>query len=515
MPDNSSSNKRIAKNTILLYGRMLYSLIISLFTTRVILNALGVEDYGLYNVIGSIVSMFVFLRSAMGNSSLRYITYSIGKGNDDDVRKVFSLSIVIFTGLALLIILLCETVGLWFFYEKLVIPEGRMTAAFWVYQFSIFTSALAVICVPYDSIIIAHERMSVFAFVQILNTTLNLGVVYLVAVSPYDKLIVYGFLLMLIQIMNRIIYGVYCGRNFPETKFRFIRDWSLLKEMTSFAGWSLIGNLIWVGYTQGVNIMLNVFCGPAVNAARGIAVHIQNAVKGFVTNFQMAANPQITKSYAAGEYNRLHSLIYFSSKFSYFLLLLLELPILFETDIILRLWLVNVPDHTVAFLRISLLIMLIGALENPIGTANSATGKIKKYQIIVGCFNVFIIILSYVALRLGFQPESVFLVQLAITAIVQFVKVQLVKKEIHFSIREYTFHLVLPLLLATAVSIILPGIAYYLMEQGVTRLIVVGAVGIISVIGSAFLFGINQSERQMVINQAVNIWNKWSKKKKV
>lgn len=505
-----SGNKRIAKNTILLYGRMLYSLFISLFTARVILNALGFEDYGLYNVIGSIVSMFVFLRSAMGNSTNRYITYSIGKGNDDDVRKVFSLSIVIFTGLALLIVLLCETVGLWFFYEKLNIPEGRETAAFWVYQFSIITTALSVICVPYDAIIIAHERMNVFAFVQIMNATLNLGIVYLVAASPFDKLIVYGFLLMLIQVINRLIYGIYCGKNFPETKFRFIKDWSLMKEMTSFAGWSLIGNLIWVGYTQGVNIMLNVFCGSAVNAARGIAVNIQNTVKGFVTNFQMAANPQITKSYAAGAFNRLHSLIYFSSKFSYFLLLLMELPIILEADIILRLWLVNVPDHTIAFLRISLLIMLIGALENPIGTANSATGKIKKFQIIVGCFNVFIIILSYVALRLGFQPESVFIIQLVITGIVQFVKVQLVKREIHFSIREYTYHLIIPLIVASLVSAVLPGIAYCFLEQGVVRLIVVGAVSVFSVIGSAFLFGLNHTERQMVISQAANIWNKRS-----
>lgn len=510
-----SGNKRIAKNTLLLYLRMFYSLILSLFTARVILNALGFEDYGLYNVIGSIVSMFVFLRSAMGNSVHRYITYSIGKGNYDDVQKVFSLSIIIFTGLALLIVLLCETVGLWFFYEKLVIPEGRMTAAFWVYQFSIITTALSVICVPYDAIIIAHERMNVFAFVQILNATLNLGIVYLVAASPFDKLILYGLLLMLIQVMNRLIYGIYCGRHFPETKFRIIRDWSLLKEMTSFAGWSLIGNLIWVGYTQGVNIMLNVFCGPAVNAARGIAVNIQNTVKGFVTNFQMAANPQITKSYAARDFNRLHSLIYFSSKFSYFLLLLMELPIIFEADIILRLWLVNVPEHTVAFLRISLLIMLIGALENPIGTANSATGKIKKFQIVVGCFNIFIIVLSYVALRLGYPPESVFIVQLVITGIVQFVKVQLVKKAIHFSIRQYTFHLVLPLIIASVASILLPGIAYCFMVQGIIRLMVVGFISIVSVVVSAYFFGLNRSERLVVNNQVVTIWNKCMKRTKL
>lgn len=491
---------------------MFYSLIISLFTARVILNALGFEDYGLYNVIGSIVSMFVFLRSAMGNSVHRYITYSIGKGNFDDIQKVFSLSIIIFSGLALLIVLLCETIGLWFFYEKLVIPEGRMTAAFWVYQFSIFTTALSVICVPYDAIIIAHERMKVFAIVQVLNATLNLGIVYLVAASPFDKLIVYGLLLMLIQVINRLIYGIYCGRNFPETKFRFIKDLSLMKEMTSFAGWSLIGNMIWVGYTQGVNLMLNVFCGPAVNAARGIAVNIQNTVKAFVTNFQMAANPQITKSYAVGDFNRLHSLIYFSSKFSYFLLLLMVIPIVFEADLILKLWLVNVPDHTIAFLRISLLIMLISALENPIGTANSATGKIKKYQIVVGCISAFIIILSYLALRLGYPPESVFVVQLVITGITQFVKVQLVKRAIHFSIRQYTYHLILPLLIASIVSIIWPGIAYFFMEQGVLRLVIVGLISVVSVVVSAYLLGLENYERQIVNKQVVAFFDKWKQR---
>lgn len=510
---SSSSNKRIAKNTLLLYARMLYSLFLSLFTARVILNALGFEDYGLYNVIGSIVSMFVFLRSAMGNSTNRYLTYSIGKGNVENTQKVFSLSLIIFSALALLIVILCETVGLWFFFEKLNIPEGRFTAALWVYQFSIFTTALSVICVPYDAIIIAHEKMNVFAVVQILNATLNLGIVYLVAVYPYDKLIFYAFLLMLIQVMNRVIYGVYCGRHFPETKFHFIKDWSLMKEMTSFAGWSLIGNMIWVGYTQGVNLMLNVFFGPVVNAARGIAVHVQGAIKGFVTNFQMAANPQITKSYAAQDYKRLHNLIYFSSKFSFFLLLMLELPIFLEADAILKLWLKSVPEHTVSFLRLSLIIMLISALENPIGTANNATGKIKKYQIVVGCFNVFIIILSYLALRIGYPPESVFIVQLVITFIVQFVKVYLVKNKIGLSMRQYVCHLILPLMIATVISVIIPGFIYFTITPGITRLIIVVFVCVFSVVGSAFLFGLNKNERQLVHKYIVGFVSKIKRKK--
>ena len=512
MPDNTSSNKRIAKNTLLLYLRMFYSLIISLFTARVILNALGVEDYGLYNVIGSIVSMFVFLRSAMGNSVHRYITFSIGKGNYDDVRKVFSLSIVIFSGLALLIVFLCETVGLWFFYEKLNIPEGRETAAFWVYQFSVITTALTVICVPYDAIIIAHERMKVFAFVQVLNATLNLGIVYLVAVSPFDKLIVYALLLMLIQVLNRIIYGIYCGKNFPETKFTFIKDRALMKEMTSFAGWSLLGNMIWVGCTQGLNIMLNLFFGTAVNAARGIAVNVQGTINGFVTNFQMAANPQIIKSYAAGDFKRLHSLLFFSSKFSFFLLLLMELPVIIEADMILKLWLGTVPEYTVAFLRISLLTILIEALENPIGVANNATGQIKKFNLTSSSLKALIIVFSYIALRFGYPAVSVFVIQFVVISIVLFVKVNMVKGRIKLSLRQYIYHLVFPILISALVSSVIPISLYCFTEQGVLRLILVLLTSVLSVLITAFFFGLNRSEKQIVIKQVQTTWNKWRKK---
>lgn len=509
-----SGNKRIAKNTLLLYGRMLYSMLLSLFTARVILNALGFEDYGLYNVIGSIVSMFVFLRSAMGSSTNRFITYSIGKGNAKEVNKVFSLSIIIFSGLALLIVILCETIGLWVFYEKLNIPEGRETAAFWVYQFSIIATALSVICVPYDATIIAHERMNVFAYVQILNATLNLGIVYLVTISPFDKLIVYAFLLMLIQVMNRLIYGIYCGRHFPETKFRFIKDWPLMKEMTSFAGWSLLGNMVWVGCTQGVNIILNMFFGPVVNAARAIAVNIQGLIKGFVTNFQIAANPQITKSYAKSDYSRLHSLIFFSSKFSFFLLLLFELPVFIEADTILKLWLGNVPEHTIAFLRISLMAMLVEALENPIGVANDATGKVKHFYLASSSIKALIIVFSYFALRLGYPPESVFIIQLVVISFVLFVKVFIVKSKIQISMREYILHLILPLIIVTSVSSTIPVLLHYctMQQAAIIRLIIVLLGSVFSVLVSTFLLGLNNSERAVIKSHVINFRNKLTKK---
>jgi len=513
MADNSSSNKRIAKNTLLLYARMLYSLFISLFTARIILNALGFEDYGLYNVIGSIVAMFVFLRSAMGNSTHRYITYAIGKGDFDNIQKVFSLSVIIFTALAILIVLLCETVGLWFFYEKLNIPDGRMTAAFWVYQFSIITTAITVICVPYDAIIIAHERMNIFAFVQVLSSTLSLGTVYLVKISPFDKLILYAFLLFLIQVINRVIYGIYCGRHFPETKFKFIKDWSLMKEMTSFAGWSLIGNLIWVGYTQGVNIMLNIFFGPAVNAARGIAVQVQNAMSGFVTNFQTALNPQIIKSYARKDFKRQLQLLYSSSKFSYFLTLCMVLPVFVEADGILVLWLREVPDYTTAFLRLILLISLISPLENPIGISNNATGDIKKYQLTVGCFNIFIFILAFVALKLGYEPYSVFIVQFVISAVVLFVKLLLVKDKIQLSLRDYFSNVLLKILIVTIIASMVPiTIHYFKPTNSVIGLLLNCAIGAISAAICSYFIGMNSQERAFILNNIKQFFEKFRRK---
>ena len=501
MPDKSSSNKLIAKNTLLLYGRMLYGLFISLFTARVILNALGFEDYGLYNVIGSIVSMFVFLRSAMGNSTHRYITYAIGKGNLEDTQKVFSLSVLIFVGLALIIVLLCETVGLWFFYEKLNIPEGRMTAAFWVYQFSIITSALTVICVPYDALIIAHERMNVFAYVQILGITLNLAIVYLVSISPFDKLIVYAFLLMLIQVMNRIIYGVYCGLHFPESKFVFVKDWKLLKEMTSFAGWSLIGNLASICYTSGLNVLLNVFFGTVVNAARGIAVQVQGAIKGFVTNFQMAMNPQIIKSYAIGDYQRLHSLIYSGSKFSFFLLYCMVLPVLIEAETILTLWLENVPENAVLFTRLTLLVLLVDPLVGPIDRANMATGTIRTYQIVEGGSLLLILPLSYVALKLGGAPYVVFIVQLLVMYSVQIVRLFIVCHKIKMPKREY----VKKVLLRVA---IIPFVAFEMLPANLWTCLVVILLSLISVIFCAYYLGLNNNERVFILTKVKEVISK-------
>lgn len=465
MSDNSSKNKRIAKNTIVLYLRMILILVVGLYTSRVVLNTLGVEDYGLYNVVGGFVTVFAFLNGAMSTATQRFITFELAKGDLQRQRTTFSTAINIHLALAIVITLLAETIGLWFVYNKLVIPADRFTAAFWVYQLSIAALFIQIVSIPYNAAIIAHEKMSAFAFISILDVTLKLVIVYALTLVSWDKLIFYAVLLFLVGVLDRIIYGTYCGKNFPEAKYSFVIDKSLLKEMTNIAGWSLFGNLAGVGYTQGLNILLNMFFGPAVNAARGVAVTVQGVVSGFVANFQMALNPQITKSYAVNDLSRMHSLIYASSKFSFYLLFMIVWPIMIEAQEILTLWLKLVPDHTVWFMRLILSIMLIEALANPMMISSQAVGKVKVYQSVVGGLLLLIIPISYVALRLGANPESVFIVHLLMAVVAQFFRVLIVGRMINMSLLEYA-RVVLLRITAVFILVTIPTYTLYRLLPG-------------------------------------------------
>lgn len=314
----SSNNKRIAKNTLLLYARMLFTMAVSLFTSRVILNTLGVEDFGIYNVVGGVVAMFGFINSSMTSATQRYITFALGIGDEKRLQTVFSTTLQIHTLIAVLIVLLGETIGLWFLYNKMQIPIERMEAAFWVLQCSIVAAVVMIISVPYNADIIAHEKMSAFAYISVLEVVLKLVIVYILIVFTVDKLILYSFLLLDVQLFIRFCYSYYCNKHFKETKYHHIWDKSLFKEMTRFAGWSMFGNLSAVLFTQGLNMLLNVFFGPIVNAARAVAVQVQSAILQFVGNFQMALNPQITKTYAQNEMLEMHKLMFRSARFSFF-----------------------------------------------------------------------------------------------------------------------------------------------------------------------------------------------------
>ena len=505
MSDTSSANKRIAKNTLVLYVRMLFTMGISLFTSRVILQTLGVEDYGISSVVGGVISMFTFINAAMVSSTQRYLNFELVRGDANQLRSVFSTSLQIHALIALAIIVLSETVGLWFLNEKLVIPEARMTAAMWVYQCSILSCAVSIMSTPYNAVIVAHEKMSAFAYISILDVSLKLLVVYLLVVLPFDKLIILAILNLLVQLFIRYIYTLYCHRHFPESYFQFRFNKTLFKEMFGFAGWSFWGNLAAILYTQGLNMMLNIFFGPIVNAARGIAVQVQSAVRQFVGGFQTALNPQITKNYASNNLPQMHSLMFRSARFSFLLLFLLSLPVLMETKFILTLWLKTVPDDAVIFTQIMICISLIYTTANPCIIANQATGKVKIYQMVVGGILLLILPISYVVLKLGAPAYSVFIVHFCIESLAQFSRMYMLRKLIHLPLWQYMKNIYIPIVSTVAIAIILPLVVRMQVAEGWLRFLAVGFTCVLSVGASSYFIGFTKQERVFFLDKSLRL----------
>ena len=505
MSDTSSANKRIAKNTLVLYVRMLFTMGISLFTSRVILQTLGVEDYGISSVVGGVISMFTFINAAMVSSTQRYLNFELVRGDANQLRSVFSTSLQIHALIALAIIVLSETVGLWFLNEKLVIPEARMTAATWVYQCSILSCAVSIMSTPYNAVIVAHEKMSAFAYISILDVSLKLLVVYLLVVLPFDKLIILAILNLLVQLFIRYIYTLYCHRHFPESYFQFRFNKTLFKEMFGFAGWSFWGNLAAILYTQGLNMMLNIFFGPIVNAARGIAVQVQSAVQQFVGGFQTALNPQITKNYASNNLPQMHSLMFRSARFSFLLLFFLSLPVLMETNFILTLWLKTVPDDAVIFTQIMICISLIYTTANPCIIANQATGKVKIYQMVVGGILLLILPISYVVLKLGAPAYSVFIVHFCIESLAQFSRMYMLRKLIHLPLWQYMKNIYIPIVSTVVIAIILPLVVRMQVAEGWLRFLAVGFTCVLSVGASSYFIGFTKQERVFFLDKSLRL----------
>lgn len=504
MTHNATNNKRIAQNTILLYFRMLFMMVVSLYTSRVILSILGVEDFGIYNVVGGIVGLFSFLNGSMSTATQRYLTFEIGMDNIQNLRKVFSLCITIHFIIALIIFILAETIGLWLLTTQMNIPPERVDAAMWVYQLSIFTCIILIMSVPYNADIIAHEKMGTFAYISIFEVTTKLLIVYLLNYINYDKLKVYAILMFCIQCIIRVIYGIYCKRHFIETQYKFIWDSKLIKEMFGFAGWNMFGIIASIGITQGINILLNMFFSPIVNAARGIAVQVQNAITGFSANFQLALSPQITKSYAQHEIKQMHKLIFASSKYSFLLLYFLSLPLLIETCQVLQWWLKEVPDHTINFVRIMLCISMVNVMADSFLVASQATGKIRTYQILVGGALLFIVPTAYIALKLGYPPESVFFTHLLYAILAQIIRVYLVRKLVHFSIFNYIKNVVIRIIAVALLSLILPLFCYFSMNISFIRFLIVGITAVLSVIISTYFIGLEKTERNFIKTQIQN-----------
>lgn len=498
---SKSDNARIAKNTMLLYVRMLFSLCVSLYTSRIILKVLGFEDFGIYSVVGGIISLFCFVNGGLINATQRFITFELGKGDSQKLAQVFSSAIQIHAILSLVIFILGETIGLYFLYEKMVIPPERLGASMVVYQCSIAATIVNLMSIPYNADIVAHEKMSAFAYISIVEVVSKLLIVYLLLVLPGDNLINYAIMMLIVQFSIRLLYGSYCKRHFEETIYHHRINKQILKEMSSFAGWSFWGNMAGILYTQGINMLLNVFFGPIVNAARGIAVQVQGVVQQFVSNFQMALNPQITKSYAVGDLNNMHTLMFRSAKFSFFLLYLLTLPILLETDYILSLWLSNVPDDTVIFTKLILMVSLIYTTANPCVIANQATGKVKKYQSIVGGVLLLVMPISYVVLLLGAPAYSVFIVHFFVESLAQFFRMYLLRGLIDLPVKDYFKNIYIPILVTVLSSIIVPFITHVNMDAGILRFMSVTLISIISALISILYIGFTTNERKLIFSQ--------------
>lgn len=505
MQNISENNKRIAKNTLLLYIRMLFMMGVTLYTSRVVLATLGVEDFGIYNVVGGVVTMFVFLNGAMTSSTQRFLTYELGCGDYSKLQKVFTVSVTIHALISLLIIILAETIGLWFLWNKMIIPVERQNAAMWVYQMSVLSTVVMVMSVPYNAIIIAHEKMSVFAYISVLEVVLKLMIVYLLLLGNFDKLQFYAILIFLVQLLIRTIYSWYCNRHFPESKLCGIFDKALFKEMLGFASWNLWGNCAAIAFSQGVNILLNMFFGPVVNAARAVAVQVQSAIHQFSSNFQTALNPQIMKSYANSNYGYMRNLVYKSSKFTFFLLLMLSLPVFIETEMILSIWLERVPDYAIPFLRLMLCVTIIDAVANPLMISAQATGKVRLYQSVIGGILLAILPLSYVVLKLGGNPVSVFVVHLCVCILAFIVRLFIICSMINLSLKEYWENVVYRVIIVSVISVILPVFLRKILPENFISFVVVCITSVLSVVVSVYILGLQHDERNFIKLKFQNI----------
>lgn len=504
MSDTAVNNKRIAKNTLLLYFRMIIIMLVSLYTSRVLLDALGEANYGIYNVVGGVVAMFSVLSGSLSNSISRFITYELGTGNLERLKSVFCTSVNIQILLAIIVFLLCEAVGVWFLNEQMNIPETRLEAANFVLQCSIATFMVNLISIPYNATIIAHEKMNAFAYISILEAGLKLMIAYLIYISSIDKLILYASLMLGISIILRIVYGIYCNRHFIEAKYHFIINLPLLKEMFGFAGWNFLGNTAYLFNTQGVNMLINIFFGVSTNASRAIAVQVDGAVTQFVNNFTTAINPQITKSYAAANYDYLYKLVCRGTKYSFFIMYLFIVPVILEADTILGIWLKEVPEETSIFLRLILLSSLASLIGNPMYTAIMATGKVKRYQISVTLVGSLVFPLTWIAYKCGCAAYSTYIIYALIYFSLNFIRLSTLKQLTNFPVNYFYRTVFCRISYCVMLSFILPYFITTLLQPSFIRLILVCFLSLSWSLFIIFLLGLEKDEKAFLREKVKN-----------
>lgn len=501
MTTTAENNKRIAKNTLMLYVRMTIVMCVSIYTSRVYLYQLGVIDYGIYNVIGGVVGIFISLSGSFSEATQRFITYTMGQGEKDKLLNVFAAAMNIHIVIGLFIVLLLETVGLWFLNNKLNIPADRILAANWVYQFVILSTFLSIIQIPYNGLINAHEDMGTFAWLSVLDVSFKLCIAYVLSIAPFDKLIFYGILLLVVFIIMTCIYRIFCNRHYEECHYRLFWNRELYKSMTSFAGWNFFGGLAWMLKDQGVNVLLNLFFGPVINAARAVALQVSSAVTGFLYSFLSASFPQITKYYATGDIDDMHRLVNRSLKMSFMLVFFIALPIMLNIDFILSIWLKNVPDMSNVFLVLVLVDVLFQCiLGSTISTMILATGNIKKFEI-YGSLNMGMIIpVSYILLKFGASAASTFYVIIIFNIFAGLIRLYYAHKQVQYSYKVFLCEVVKPvvkILLATLPITLLLKI-YVFYQFNWFNLILFCLLIVIILIPTYLFLGLNNNERVFI-----------------
>ena len=495
----NNTTKRIAKNTLMLYFRQILIMIVSLYTVRVVLNTLGAEDYGIYNVVAGVVTMFSFLSSSMATASQRYFSFALGQNDSESLKKYFSMSFTIYCLIALVVLILAETVGLWFVTQKLVIPCERQKAAFWIYQASIFSMICTILTAPFMASIIAHEDMNIYAYVSIIEVVLKLGIVFLLPLFAIDKLIFYGSLMASVVFINTAIYRTICVKKYVECKFSFFWEKSLFKELVSYTGWNMFGSAVGVFKNQIVNIILNQFFNPVVNAARGIAAQVNSAVNSFAQNFSTAVRPQIIKNYASGEKEKMLQLMFRSCKATFLLMFVFALPLILEMPYVLKLWLKNVPEYAVLFTILALIDALVDTISYPLMATAQATGKIKLYQAVVGGVLLLNAPIAFVVLKLGAPAFSVFIVSISVTSLAFIVRLCILKKLINFSFWNFIWKVFIPIICCAGLAFIIPYFVRNMLDSSFIRLCVTVIVSVICVTLSGYFVALSKNERQWIV----------------
>lgn len=500
MNKETNRGKRVAKNTALLYLRMIIVMMVSLFTSRVILAKLGVEDYGIYNLVGGVVAMFSVLSNSLVASISRYITFELGRGNTRKLGEVFSTSLIALATIGLILLVIIEIVGVWFLNTQLNIPRERMLAANFVLQCAIITFVVNLVLTPYNALVVAHERMGIYAYLSLSDVFIKLFILYALQFFPYDHLEVYAFLLMLAGFITPSVNIIYCYHHFIESHIKFFLDKSLFREIGAYSWWSLCGNLSWMANTQGISMLINIFFGVTLNAARGIAGQVDAAIQSFVSNFMMALNPQITKSYASEELDYMHKLIYLGSRISFYMVLFFAIPICLETHEILHLWLNTVPEYTEIFVQLTMLTTMVLVLCNPLTTAQAATGKLKDYSIAMSILTLSNFPLTYFAFKLGMPPYTTYILFFITYLLLIFVKIWFVKDLIKISFRDYFENVFILIIKVVILASTLPIALRLILPSGVIRFVIISFVSILSTILFAYFWGLKADEKKQVLD---------------